>query len=320
MPRVLGLLLALLLTLAAVVGIGFIVVPPVAQQTQELLQALPGLLGHWDAELNALAAQSSVAQELLGPFKTGESYFGALIQQVAGYLRQGIPYLFSGMGFVIDLLSVFAMGIYLAARPAVYRDGLIALVPPSQRAEARDILQELGHTLRSWIVGQLVGMSILGLLTWIGLVALGVPFALSFGVFTGVAAIVPFFGSLLSTVVPALFVLGQGGLAKAMLVVLLGVGVHLFEANIVSPMIMERQIHLPPVLTLLSVLIMAHLLGIVGLLVAVPVVAVAVVLTRRVYVEGVLGGRDLGGAPVSTAPARSVDDQPAGGVQAAAPG
>ena len=78
---------------------------------------------------------------------------------------------------------------------------------------------------------------------------------------------------------------------KVFAVALLGVVVHIVEANVVAPMIMERQVHLPPVLSILSVLIMGHLLHVVGLLVAVPVLTTAMVITRRVYVHRVLEGK-----------------------------
>jgi predicted PurR-regulated permease PerM len=134
-------------------------------------------------------------------------------------------------------------------------------------------------------------MVVLGVFTWIGLELLRVPYALAFGVFTGAVAIVPFFGTLFSTILPAIFVLGTGSAVQAFWVVMLGVGVHAFEANIVAPMIMERQVHLPPVLSILAVLIMAHLLHLIGLLVAVPVLCVVMVIGRRVYVHRVLEGK-----------------------------
>ncbi len=176
-------------------------------------------------------------------------------------------------------------------RPGMYREGFIVLIPVPHRELARDILVELGATLRAWVVGQILAMLVLGLLTWVGLELLRVPYALAFGAFTGLAAIVPFFGTLVSTLLPALFLVANGGLAHALLVVLLGVVVHLIEANFVAPMIMERQINLPPVLSILSVLIMAHLLHVVGLLVAVPVLATTIVIVRRVYVYHILEGR-----------------------------
>lgn len=212
-----------------------------------------------------------------------------------------MPYVFGGVQVLIHVVSVLVMGVYLTLRPSLYRDGLIQLVPPVHRELVRDILAELGRTLRAWIGGQLLAMFSLAVLTWIGLILLDVPYALAFGVFTGVAAIVPFFGTLLSTLLPAIFVLGTAGLLKAFIVTLLGVIIHLVEANFIAPMIMERQVQLPPVLTLLSVLVMAHLLDVIGLLVAVPVLATVIVVVRRIYVHRMLEGEGF---------RRAVRDQP----------
>src|SRR6185436_15573166 len=124
-----------------------------------------------------------------------------------------------------------------------------------------DVLHDLGDSLRSYIVGQILAMTFLGILTAVGLRVLNVPFWLPFGIFTGLVAIVPFFGTLLSTTLPALFVLtgpgyfGFGPLGHALLVVGLGVVVHLIEGNIVSPLVMSRKVDLPPVLTIMAVLV-----------------------------------------------------------------
>ena len=300
-PRGLGLLLGVLGTALALIGVGYLVVPPVSDQTQELIYALPRQLELWEDRLLDLAARSPVAAQLLGPLREGESYVGSIIQQIGGYFRGIVPYVFSGMQFLIHAISVLVMGIYLAYRPSLYREGFIALVPPVHRELVRDLLADLAYTLRAWIVGQLLAMFSLAVLTWIGLELLGVPYALAFGVFTGLVAIVPFFGTLISTILPAIFVLGTGSVLTVVLVLLLGVVVHLIEANVIAPMIMERQVHLPPVLTLLSVLIMAHLLEVIGLLVAVPVLASVMVIVRRIYVHRILEGKGF---------RRAVRDQP----------
>lgn len=291
MPRVVGLLIALLLTFVAAGGVLWLIVPPVLQQTQELIQTMPALMAGWETDLRSAAIASPFIEQLLGTLEEGESYTGAVVSQVGGYFRGVMPYVFSGVTFLIHFISVLVMGIYLALRPAMYREGLILLVPPLHRELVRDILRDLGRTLKAWIVGQILAMAVLGGLTWLGLELIGVPYALAFGVFTGAVAIVPFFGTLFSTLLPAVFVLGTGGVTQMLWVILLGVGVHAFEANIVAPMIMERQVHLPPVLSILAVLVMAHLLHLIGLLVAVPVLAVIMVVARRVYVHRVLEGK-----------------------------
>ena len=301
LPRGVGLFLAVVFTALGLTGVGYLIVPPVAEQTQELLQALPRELERWEAWLLALAERSPLAIQLLGPLQEGQSYVGSILQEIGGYFRSIVPYVFSGVQFLIHVISVFVMGVYMALRPGLYREGFIALAPPVHRELVRDLLSDLAHTLRAWIVGQLLAMFSLGLLTWVGLEALDVPYALAFGVFTGVVAIIPFFGTLISTLLPALFVLGPQGPVTALLVIGLGILVHLVEANLIAPMIMERQVQLPPVLTMLSVLIMAHLLDVIGLLVAVPVLATVMVVVRRIYVHRVLEGKGF---------RRAIRDQP----------
>jgi predicted PurR-regulated permease PerM len=135
-------------------------------------------------------------------------------------------------------------------------------------------------------------MSFLATLTAIGLSVLHVPYALTFGVFTGLATIVPFFGTLLATALPVLFVIGgpDGG-TRAIWVVVVGIVVHLIEGNVVAPLIMSKKVDLPPVLTIVFVLIIGALLGPLGLLVAVPGLAVIMVIVRRILLTRLYEGQ-----------------------------
>ncbi|HEU0014745.1 MAG TPA: AI-2E family transporter [Longimicrobium sp.] len=289
-PRMLGVLAALVLSLVAATAVGWLIVPPVARQTQALLTALPNQITVWVESLRQLAVDYPLIAAVLPPEQLEEQLSG--IASSAGQYAAGLfPVVFDTLHALINAISVLVMGVYMAVRPDTYREGIISLAPPVHRELVRDILADLARSLRAWIGGQLLAMLFLGVLTWIGLEILNVPFALAFGVFTGVAVMVPFFGTLVSTLLPALFVLSSQGVVGALLVVLLGVVIHLVEANFVHPLIMERRVHLPPVLSILSVLIMADLLGMIGLLVAVPVLATVMVIVRRIYVHRVLEGK-----------------------------
>jgi predicted PurR-regulated permease PerM len=289
LPRSYGLAIALLGTFAGVVALGWLIVPAVLQQTRGLVETLPHLVAGWEASLLGLADRSPLLRQML-PKDTGGGYIGSIVGRIGGYFAGMVPYVFSGVAVLIHLVGVLVMAIYMTLRPDTYREGVITLVPPVHRDLANDVAHDLARVLRAWIGGQLLSMLVLTLLTWAGLLILGVPYALAFAVFTGLAAIVPFFGTLISTLVPALFMVGAAGLGPAMLVVLLGLVIHLIEGNLVHPLIMARQVHLPPVLSILGVLVMAKLLGVIGLLVAVPVLATVMVVVRRIYVQRILEG------------------------------
>ena len=288
-PRQAAVALAILVSLGVFVGFIWLLVPPIVEQTQALVKVLPDTIQHWDSALDQMLARNPALRSLWNPGQ--HRVLLAVYQQSSRYFTDVLPKLFGALGFTIEIVSVAIMGVYLTLHPGLYREYLIALFPPLHRDLVRNVLADLSRTLRSWIVGQLSSMTLLGVLTTIGLWALGVPYWLTFGLFAGVAAIVPFFGTLVSTLLPALFVLGaSGGPGRALAVVGLGVFVHLIEGNLVSPLIMQRQVNLPPVLTILSVLIMGKLLGPVGLLVAVPILVLVDVIVRRVLMNRIYEG------------------------------
>ncbi len=282
LPRWLGLTLAAAGTVILVAGLGALILPPVFDQTQALVSGLPKTLLDIQSVTAEWARQYPVLRrtELADP---QSAIVARLIDDATHFLRSSlVPYLTAGGKLFVESASVVVMALYLARHPTLYRDGIVSLVAPKHRAVASRILEDTGATLRAWIGGQLLAMFVLGALTALGLLLLGVPYWLAFGAFTGLVAVVPFFGTMLSTILPALFVVGTGSWLQVTAVLALGVVVHLIEANLVAPFIMERKVSLPPVLTIASVLVMGTLLGLIGLVVAVPVLAVTMVVIRHI--------------------------------------
>lgn len=289
LPPRLAFLAAVLLTLGAVVGLIWLLVPPVIAQTRDLFTVLPTYVAGWESALDHFAES---LPGMRGYWPTGQhQVLRALYEQVSGYASGLVPRVFSIIGVLIDIFSVFVMSIYLALQPGVYREWLIALFPPRHRDLVRDILGDVADSLRAYVVGQLTTMAVLAALTAFFLWVLSVPYWLTFGVFTGAVAIVPFFGSLLSTTLPAAFVLtGPNGGTRALLVLGVGVIVHLIEGNLVSPLVMSKKVELPPVLTIVAVLVVGKLLGPIGLVVALPMLAVVMVVVRRILINRIYEG------------------------------
>jgi predicted PurR-regulated permease PerM len=314
MPRPLGLAAAVAITIGALVGVVFLIIPAVASQVQDLIANLPKFLADLDQSIDRLFRSIPVlrrgASEGAGPGLLATS-----LNELVGVLRGAVvPYLKGGIELIIEVVSVFVMALYLARTPSIYVEGLVAMVPPERRRLARVILYDLKLTLHAWVVGQLIAMFLLAILTTLGLWLLGIPYFLAFGVFAGIAAIVPFFGTLFSTLIPALFALGVAGLGKAIAVTLLGIGVHLIEANFVAPVVMERQVNLPPVITIAGVLLIGKLFGLAGLIVAVPILAFVMVLIRHILMGEVYGDTTSEVKPsgtVSTEAEPTIAPQPA---------
>jgi predicted PurR-regulated permease PerM len=290
LPDRLAFFLAVVGTLVAVIGLFALLVPPVVEQTRELFTILPDQISRWEQSFDRFVSRFPAMREVWTP--GDHRVLLAVYEQLSSTAGDVVPKVFSFVHIVIEIFAVLVMSIYLALQPGVYREWLIALFPPVHRDLVRDVLRDLADALRSYIVAQLLAMTILAVFTAIGLYLLNVPYWLTFGIFTGLVAVVPFFGSLISTVLPALFVLGgPNGGTRALLVILLGVVVHVFEGNVVIPRVMSHKLELPPVLTIVAVLVMGALLGPLGLVLAVPTLASIMVIVRRILINRIYEGR-----------------------------
>ena len=189
---------------------------------------------------------------------------------------------------VVGVVVAIFLAVYFAIRPEYYRNGLVLLVPPARRGRISEVLSRIGVTLWWWILGRLAGMCVIGVTSAIGLLVIGVPLAIELGVLAGLLAFIPNFGPVLSVLPPVLLALEQG-LGTALAVVLLYIGLQALEGYLLTPLIEQHQVLLPPGVTLSTQIIFALLFGFLGVFLATPLTVVAYVLIRELYVKDVLG-------------------------------
>jgi predicted PurR-regulated permease PerM len=185
---------------------------------------------------------------------------------------------------------IIVAGIYLAAQPLRYRQGFLRLIPPARRDRFAEVLDLAGRTLRRWVVGQSLAMLVVGLLTGIGLGALGINAPLALGLIAGAFAFVPYVGPVLAAA-PGILVAASLGLMPAIYALLLYAGVHFVEGSFVTPLVQAEAVELPPVMTIFAALVFTILLGPAGVLLAAPLMVVLLVAINMLYIEDVLGER-----------------------------
>lgn len=247
----------------------------VAEQFANVRESLPGAL---DAARQWLESRpfGETLIELWNNAKSGEQFWA----RVAGLATMTL-------GAISSALLVVVIGIYLAADPALYRRGLMHLLPLEQRGPVDAALQAAGHGLSRWLLGQGLSMLAIGTLTSIGLGLLGMPLALSLGLIAGLLAFVPFFGAVTAGVLITLLAFAQGP-DKALQAALLVLAVQQFEEFVLLPFIQRWAVRLPPVLGLIAAVIFALLFGPVGVLVATPLMVLLMILVQRLYVDRVV--------------------------------
>ncbi len=166
------------------------------------------------------------------------------------------------------------------SRPRTLPPRCTALVPIRWRARVNEVSDETSHKLWWWILGQLFSMSVVGIATSIGLWSLGIPFAATLGLLSGILTFIPNFGPILAAVPAILLGLSHGPMS-ALYVTLLYVGIQAVESNLLTPLIQQRNVKLPPVLNVGFQVLLGVLFGVPGLIVAAPLAVVAMVCTRR---------------------------------------
>jgi predicted PurR-regulated permease PerM len=275
----LALTLLVVIIVAVLVGAGWLLAPQVAEQADELAQVLPVLL----ADIEAFLAQYGWGQWLLQRLQDGEMADGAIFGAGGGVLAS-----LSNVSTYL-LVAVF-VGLFAAANPGLYVEGTVSLTPLRHRERMREVLAQLGHTLRWWLVGQAASMVIIGVSTGLVLWAFDVPLAIVLGIIVGLLGFIPYIGPILGTLPVAMIAATQG--ADTLLYVLLAyAAVQMLEGYVAVPLIHERTVYLAPVFTIVIQIILGVVIGMMGIIMATPLAAVLLVMSRF-YRRDFLGDPD----------------------------
>lgn len=205
----------------------------------------------------------------------------------SGLLGMATSYTSSIMSAATSFLLILIIGVYLAANPQYYLRGFLKLVPPYYTARIGDTMLNIGTALRQWLGGQLIIMVIVGTLVSIGLSIIGLPSALALGFMAGIAEFIPILGPILAAA-PAILIAFSEDRETLFWVIGLFVAVQQLESYLITPLVQRKAVHLPPVLTILSIVGFGILLGLPGIVMAAPLAVTLMVAVERLYVRGTL--------------------------------
>ncbi|HUH03074.1 MAG TPA: AI-2E family transporter [Kofleriaceae bacterium] len=270
----------LVATSGFLIGAGFLLGPRVAVELDRLVELAPDAIDRIRGTLDDYGWGRAVLDQAPSADSVKLAPSGVL-GEAAGVFS-------TAASIVTNALVVLIVGLYMAFSPGRYVEIPVRLLPPSKRARGREVLLTLGLVLRRWLVGRAASMAVVGVLTWIGLTVLGVRLSLVLAVLAAVLSFVPNLGPVLS-VIPAMLLGLLDSPAMAGYVALLYLGVQLFESYLITPLIEQRAVSLPPALLIMAQLLFGVLLGVPGLIIATPLVVVGVVLVQMLYLQDVLG-------------------------------
>ncbi|MBB5619308.1 putative PurR-regulated permease PerM [Pedobacter cryoconitis] len=190
----------------------------------------------------------------------------------------------TSFGVMGNLYVIILLAIFFTANPSIYKNGIIMLIPPKNKPLARVAIDRISTALKGWLKGTMLSMVLITFMIATGLTIMGIPGAMVLAMFTGMLKLIPNFGSM-AAMIPGVLLALTVSTNTAIIVALIYVISQTIVSNIVTPLIQKRMINLPPALTIISQVIMGTLSGALGIILAVPLLAIIIILVDELYVK-----------------------------------
>ncbi|MFB2937063.1 AI-2E family transporter [Aerosakkonemataceae cyanobacterium BLCC-F154] len=295
LPRFWSVILSLILFFAVTIGFFFLIVPPFIAQSQELIELFPRAIDIWSTRirqlindlppwLNQYIPRPNINTKIFRPSQQ-------LIQQLQPFVQSLVGgagvFVSNTLGMILSFLFVLVVSIMMLAQPLAYRKIFVRLFPSFYRRRVEEILNECEVALGKWVIGAIISMTLVALLSFVGLSIIGVRLALAQGVLAGLLNFIPNIGPTLSVVLPMGVALLDSPW-KSLLVLILYIFIQQLESNFITPYVMAQQVSLLPAITLISQVLFATFFGFLGLVLALPITVVGKVWIKEVLIKDVL--------------------------------
>lgn len=280
-PRPLSVLAVYAVIIALLSGVGSVLVPALVEEIRELARVLPAVYEQFTRLLGSVGIVLGTP-EAIESLRTGLLNLGNFLTASAGEFFATTTSLF---GSLFAVFLVFVVSFYLV----VNRNGLVSFIrsvtPARHQAYVIGLVERAQQKIARWAGAQLLLGCIIAVVVYVGLWALGIPYALALALLAGLLEIIPVLGPIIAAV-PAVLVGFTQSVLIGVLVLLLYVVVQQAENHVLVPLIMRRAVGLNPLVTILAVLIGAKLAGFLGVLLAVPVMTILAVFLTDIIPTG----------------------------------
>lgn len=264
--KTVSVLLLLVLSLIAVAGFIYILVPLLVDQVTQLINYAPELINRYSAIRSNFPSLDKAFNSLSENFS---NIGGGFVSLTTGFL-----------GGVVTFLTVIILTFYSLAEEKYFSELLSGLLPPKQKVGLVLVLEKISQRIGNWLRGQLVLGLVIGVIVFIGLEIIGLPYALTLAVLAAAFEIIPVVGPIISGALATLVGLSISPLT-GLFVAIFYIVVQQIENNVLVPKIMQKAIGLPASVIIVAILIGSKLLGVLGALLAVPVSGVIYVIAQE---------------------------------------
>lgn len=267
-PRALGVTIIYLLLLLIFAGVIYLVVPPFVNQIGELANSLPDYVNRY---------QSWITGTSLTSIWTWQSWLANVSSDLSKYSGGFFDAASNFFGGIVSFITVIVLSFYLLLEREAKSKALIHIIPPDRKEAILEVIRKISEKIGRWLRGQLTLCLIIGVLDFIALMIIGIPYALSIGILAAFLEMIPILGPVITGVFAIVIAITTVGWVKALIVLIVFILIQQLENQILVPKIMQKAVGLSPVYIIVALLIAAKLFGLIGIILAVPVAASIVV-------------------------------------------
>ena len=274
-PRSLAILVVFLSLGLAVFLIGLLVVPPVVEQIEELATDAPGYIS--DLRENETIRRYDDQYDISGTVIEQAETLPSRLGDAAGALQAVTIGVFST---IVQLITVLTVTFFLLKDGRRIVDWLLEQMAPDGRARFRLVAEDVYRSVGGYVAGALTIATICGIVTYVTLTSLGVPFAIPLAVMSAFLALIPLVGATLAGLIVGVVTAFDDFPADTIVWVVVILVYQQIESNVLQPYVYRRTVDLHPLVIISAILIGASLLGVLGALVAIPIAAAVQILLR----------------------------------------
>lgn len=270
-PRFLAVLLIYLFFGGIIFLLFYLILPIFISQTRQLIAYLPILI----AKISPIYHQIS---DYLPLFQQNLQGIVEVLNKYSSNIWLVIINLFGG---ILSFFTVLVLTFYFLVGRESVKQAFVSYLPPKWHEIVLRIARKVGNKMGAWLRGQIVLCLLIGLMSYIALVILRIPYALILAVIAGILEIIPTIGPIISAI-PAALIAFWVSPFSALIVVLAYLGIQQLESQIIAPKLFSKIIGLSPIIIIIALLIGAKLLGIVGAILAIPTALAIQVLVKEI--------------------------------------
>jgi predicted PurR-regulated permease PerM len=277
-PRWLTILLIYIALFLIIFLVVYLLIPPLIEQFGQLVGSFPEYFDKLGFAYESVK-NFSADHGILGDLDQG---INAIKDNLAAAISSVFNTVFSVFGGIVSFFVILVITFYMTVEESAMKRTITFILPDKYQPFTLQLINKMQRKIGDWLKGQLILCLIIGLMSYVGLLILGVNYALILALVAAVGEFIPYVGPVISAI-PAILLAFTQSPIKALLVLILYLIIQQLENNLLVPKVMQKAVGLNPIVSIIALLIGAKVAGLIGVILAIPVATALSVVVKEIW-------------------------------------